>query len=133
MDLLNAGYNVSILANGATTAEKKASIEELLRLLVRCVYQSIDQENGSRQRGKSGSGYSCHVKFSSFEIVDEVIQDLLNGTNSDLDVVHDVKEGYIVDRCTKRNQGEREDLIDALEDSFKARTTQMFEFGPAMR
>lgn len=108
-------------------------MEELVHLLVRSLYQSLDQDGGMRQRGKNSSGYSCQLKFSSFEIVDEVIQDLLNGTNSDLDVVHDVKEGIVVDRCTRRNQGELDDFLEALEDSFKARTTQMFEFGPAAR
>ncbi|KOM51634.1 hypothetical protein LR48_Vigan09g029300 [Vigna angularis] len=108
------GVNSSIFAYGQTSSGKTHTMTGITEYAVRDIYEYIEKHKDRE----------FVVKFSSMEIYNEAVRDLLNAGSTSLRILDDPEKGTVVEKLTEETLIDRGQLQRLLSICAAERTTE---------
>ncbi|XP_047155797.1 kinesin-like protein KIN-7I [Vigna umbellata] len=108
------GVNSSIFAYGQTSSGKTHTMTGITEFAVRDIYEYIEKHKDRE----------FVVKFSSMEIYNEAVRDLLNAGSTSLRILDDPEKGTVVEKLTEETLIDRGQLQRLLSICAAERTTE---------
>ncbi|XP_027902854.1 kinesin-like protein KIN-7I [Vigna unguiculata] len=108
------GVNSSIFAYGQTSSGKTHTMTGITEYAVRDIYEYMEKQKDRE----------FVVKFSSMEIYNEAVRDLLNAGSTSLRILDDPEKGTVVEKLTEETLTDRGQLQQLLSICAAERTTE---------